>query len=101
MTIICDDSDASDDEVEVLDHVEVEMFDVELGADVSKHLGKDTLKAPRFSRFALQQAGDIQAAVQKMRLVAAAKRSRVQRSWVASFSFTKRSLNNHSCEAFS
>jgi len=77
-----DDSDASDNEVETPDQVEEETFDVELGADLSTHLGKDPSKAPMFSRFSqfhqivfCLQAGNIQAAVQEMRLAAAAKRS--------------------------
>jgi len=102
-----DDSDASDNEVETPDQVEEETFDVELGADLSTHLGKDPSKAPMFSRFSqfhqivfCLQAGNIQAAVQEMRLAAAAKRSLKQRSWAASFSFTKRSSKKPLCQRF-
>jgi len=111
MTIGCDDSDActendgsdaSDSELEEEEKGEEEAFELQVGTDLSIYLGRDLSKAPKFGRFAScgsmpircgwqsTKAASIQAAVQEMRLLAGAARSLKQRSWAASFSFTKR-----------
>jgi len=80
------------------DHA-VESHNSYASGDLSIELGRDPLRKPRFSRF-VHPPANITAAVQEMRLAAAAKRASKQRSWAATYPFTKRSSNAPKFERF-